>query len=78
MWTERFVIVIQSLHRDFTPSMWNMYYPTIWDYATLFGTIGLFCTLFYLFVRFFPVIAVSEMRSLVYEKNVEGSPRVSV
>ncbi|HXH27604.1 MAG TPA: NrfD/PsrC family molybdoenzyme membrane anchor subunit [Candidatus Polarisedimenticolia bacterium] len=65
MWLERFVIVITSLHRDFMPSSWGMYYPTFWDYATLFGSIGLFLTLMFLFIRFLPVISISEMRGLV-------------
>ena len=42
MWLERFVIVVTSLHRDFMPSAWGMYYPTRWDFFTFFGTIGLF------------------------------------
>jgi len=78
MWMERFVIVVQSLHRDYPPSKWEMYYPTVWDVATLLGSIGLFCTLFYLFVRYFPVIAVSELRELVKEKAPEGSAPVGV
>src|SRR5207247_838321 len=49
MWLERFVIVVTSLHRDFLPSSWGMYYPTIWDVATFVGTLGLFATLFFLF-----------------------------
>ena len=52
MWLERFVIVVTSLHRDFMPSSWGMYYPTIWDWATFLGTIGLFFTLFLLFIRY--------------------------
>jgi Ni/Fe-hydrogenase subunit HybB-like protein len=67
MWTERFVIIITSLHRDFMPSAWGMFYPTKWDWMTLFGSIGLFLTLFYLFVRYMPVIAIHEMRGLVQE-----------
>ena len=51
MWLERFVIVVTSLHRDFLPSSWGMYYPTRWDWMTFFGTIGLFITLFFLFIR---------------------------
>ena len=47
MWLERFVIVVTSLHRDFLPSSWGMYYPTIWDWATYAGTIGLFVMLFF-------------------------------
>ncbi|HEX4667767.1 MAG TPA: NrfD/PsrC family molybdoenzyme membrane anchor subunit [Chthoniobacterales bacterium] len=67
MWIERFVIVITSLHRDFMPSAWGMFYPTIWDWATLFGSVGLFLTLLFLFVRFFPMISISESRELVAE-----------
>ena len=66
MWGERFVIVIISLHRDFLPSSWGMYYPTIWDWAILFGTIGFFLFCFFLFARFLPVISMSEMRELVH------------
>jgi Ni/Fe-hydrogenase subunit HybB-like protein len=65
MWLERFVIVVISLHRDFLPSSWGMYYPTRWDWATYVGTIGLFLTLIFLFVRFLPVISIYEMRQLV-------------
>jgi len=69
MWLERFIIVVTSLHRDFLPSSWGMYWPTQWDIYTFFGTIGLFLTLFYLFIRFLPVIAISEMRGLVKEEE---------
>ena len=69
MWLERFVIVITSLHRDFVPSSWGMYYPTFWDWATLFGSIGLFLTLLFLFIRFLPMISISEVRELVAEEK---------
>ena len=72
MWLERFVIVVISLHRDFVPSSWGMYYPTRWDWATFTGTIGLFLTLLYLFVRFLPMISMSEVRVLVHEEEGEG------
>ncbi|HEY2646811.1 MAG TPA: NrfD/PsrC family molybdoenzyme membrane anchor subunit [Candidatus Acidoferrales bacterium] len=65
MWLERFVIVVTSLHRDFLPSSWGMYYPTRWDFATFFGTIGLFLFLVFLFIRFLPLISIFEMRQLV-------------
>jgi Ni/Fe-hydrogenase subunit HybB-like protein len=65
MWLERFIIVVTSLHRDFLPSSWGMYYPTRWDWATFIGTIGLFLTLLFLFIRFLPIISISEMRGLV-------------
>jgi molybdopterin-containing oxidoreductase family membrane subunit len=65
MWTERYVIVVTSLHRDYLPSAWGMYAGTWWDYATLAGTIGLFVALLFVFVRFLPVISMAEMRELV-------------
>jgi molybdopterin-containing oxidoreductase family membrane subunit len=65
MWLERFVIVVTSLHRDFLPSSWDMYYPTFWDWSTYIGTIGLFFALLFLFLRFLPVISIFEMRGLV-------------
>jgi molybdopterin-containing oxidoreductase family membrane subunit len=67
MWLERFVIIVTSLHRDFVPGSWDMYYPTIWDFLTLFGTIGLFTTLMFLFVRLLPMISIFEMRTLLPE-----------
>jgi Ni/Fe-hydrogenase subunit HybB-like protein len=71
MWLERFVIVVTSLHRDFMPSAWGMYYPTRWDWATFLGSIGLFLTLLFLFVRFMPVISIFEMRQLVSKPEGE-------
>ena len=72
MWLERFVIVITSLHRDFLPSSWGMYWPTAYDWMTLVGSIGLFLALLFLFLRFLPMISIFEMRSLVARK--EGEP----
>jgi molybdopterin-containing oxidoreductase family membrane subunit len=72
MWLERFVIVVISLHRDFLPSSWGMYYPTRWDWATYVGTIGLFLTLLFLFLRFLPMISIYEMRGLVEETQEEN------
>jgi len=71
MWLERFVIVVTSLHRDFLPSAWFMYYPTVWDIGTFVGTIGLFLTLLFLFIRFLPMISMFEMRTLVPEAEVK-------
>jgi molybdopterin-containing oxidoreductase family membrane subunit len=65
MWLERFVIIVTSLHRDFLPSSWETYVPTKWDFMTFFGTVGLFITLMFLFVRVLPLISVFEMRTLV-------------
>jgi molybdopterin-containing oxidoreductase family membrane subunit len=64
MWLERFVIVVVSLHRDFLPSSWDEYAPTIWDWTTYLGTMGLFASLLFLFIRFLPMISIFEMREL--------------
>ena len=73
MWLERFVIIVTSLHRDFIPSSWQMYYPTRWDFLTFFGTIGLFLTLMFLFVRVMPMIALFEIRTLLPEAKPKAS-----
>ena len=65
MWLERFVIVVTSLTRDFLPSSWGLYKGTIWDWATFIGTLGLFSTLFFLFIRILPAISIFEMRTIV-------------
>jgi molybdopterin-containing oxidoreductase family membrane subunit len=75
MWLERYMIVITSLHRDFLPSSWGMYYPTIWDWATFIGSLGLFAALLFLFLRFLPMISIFEMRELVSE--TEGGEAAS-
>jgi Ni/Fe-hydrogenase subunit HybB-like protein len=72
MWLERFVIVVQSLSRDFLPSSWGNYWPTVWDWATFIGTLGLFAALFFLFVRVLPVISIYEMRELLPEAEVKA------
>jgi molybdopterin-containing oxidoreductase family membrane subunit len=65
MWFERFVIVVTSLHRDYLPSSWTMYKPTSYEVAIFIGTLGLFFTSFLLFIRFFPVIAMAEVKSIL-------------
>jgi Ni/Fe-hydrogenase subunit HybB-like protein len=72
MWLERFVIITTSLHRDYLPSSWAMYAPTPWDWSMFLGTIGLFLTLIFLFVRFLPVISIFEVRTLLPEAHVHG------
>ena len=69
MWIERFVIVVQSLSHDFVPSSWKLYRPTIWDLATLFGSIGLFLMLQFLFIRYVPMISISESRELIAQRK---------
>jgi Ni/Fe-hydrogenase subunit HybB-like protein len=72
MWLERYIIVVTTLHRDFLPSSWGMYSGTIWDWATFIGTIGLFLSLLFLFVRVLPMISIFEMRELVHEEREES------
>jgi len=74
MWLERYVIVVTSLHRDYLPSSWGMYAGTVWDWSIYLGTIGLFLTLFWLFIRVLPMISIFEMRELVHRKSHEDSP----
>jgi molybdopterin-containing oxidoreductase family membrane subunit len=71
MWLERFIIIVTSLSRDYVPSAWGLYRATFWDYSTFIGTIGLFLTLLFLFVRFLPMISIFEMRTLVPDAKVE-------
>ena len=77
MWLERFVIIVTSLHRDFLPSSWGMYAPTFWDWSTFLGTIGLFLSLLFLFLRFLPMISIFEMRTMLPEAKVEEEGRHS-
>ena len=70
MWLERFVIIVTSLHRDFLPSSWDMYSPTAWDFMMFGGTMGLFVTLFFLFMRFVPMIAIFEVKTILPEAKV--------
>ena len=65
MWFERFVITVSSLHRDFLPSSWDYYTPTFWDASLFLGTFGPFFTLFCLFVRFLPVVAMAEVKGVM-------------
>jgi molybdopterin-containing oxidoreductase family membrane subunit len=71
MWFERFVIIATSLHRDFLPSSWGYFRPTIVDILTFFGTFGLFITLFVFFTRFLPIIAVSEVKGMMIQTEHE-------
>jgi molybdopterin-containing oxidoreductase family membrane subunit len=65
MWFERFVIIVTSLHRDFLPSAWGYFTPTFWDVACLLGSFGLFFTMFCLFVRFIPMVATAEVKTVL-------------
>jgi len=66
MWLERFIIIITSLTRDFLPSSWSMFTPTVWDWSLYIGTLGFFLLLLLLFLRVLPMINVFEMRELIY------------
>lgn len=69
MWFERFVIIVVSLHRDFLPSSWGYFRPTWVDVCTYLGTFGLFLTLYLLFVKFLPMIAIGEVKSTLSAQN---------
>jgi molybdopterin-containing oxidoreductase family membrane subunit len=71
MWLERFVIIVTSLHHDFLPSSWAMYKPTIWDFSMFLGTIGLFLSLLFLFIRFLPMISIFEIRTILPQAEVK-------
>jgi molybdopterin-containing oxidoreductase family membrane subunit len=74
MWYERFVIIAVSLTRDFLPSSWGMYYPTWVDVMTFAGTFGIFTTFFLIFIRFFPMIAMSEVKTVLPEADPHYHP----
>jgi hypothetical protein len=65
MWFERFVIIVTSLHRDYIPSSWAMFYPTMYDVGDYIFSFGFFFTCFFLFAKFFPVINMAEVKSIV-------------
>jgi molybdopterin-containing oxidoreductase family membrane subunit len=73
MWFERFVIIATSLTRTWTPSSWHYYKPTIWDVCTLLGSFGLFFTLFLLFLRFLPAVAIFEVKTASEHHHAGGS-----
>ncbi len=65
MWFERFVIIVTSLHRDYVPSSWAMFTPTVYDMGVYLFTFGLFFTAFFLFAKYFPVINIAEVKSIL-------------
>ena len=75
MWFERFVIVVTSLHRDYLTSSWAMYKPTIVEVGLFLGTLGLFFTAFFLFIRVFPVIAIAEVKSVIKSSGEKPLPK---
>jgi molybdopterin-containing oxidoreductase family membrane subunit len=69
MWFERFVITVTSLSRDFLPSSWGYFSPTLIDILTYIGSFGLFFTMFLLFCRFLPILAISEVKGVMPQAN---------
>jgi molybdopterin-containing oxidoreductase family membrane subunit len=65
MWFERFVIIVTSVHRDYLPSSWSMFYPTWVDIGVFIGTLGLFSVFYLLFLKYFPVLAFNEVKSIL-------------
>jgi len=76
MWLERFIIIVSSISRDFLPSSWGMFYPTYVDIFTFTGTFGVFFLAYLIFIRFLPVIAIAEVRSVLPEANPHDPPVV--
>jgi molybdopterin-containing oxidoreductase family membrane subunit len=74
MWSERFMLIITALHRDFLPSIWRNYIPTWVDWSILFGTIGFFLFLFLLFLRYVPFIPIAELQELRHELAKKQHP----
>lgn len=75
MWLERFVIIPMSLTANYLPSANRMYYPTIWDFGMFLGTIGFFCMMMALFIRFLPIINIFEMKDLLFKIKAADSAR---
>ena len=77
MWLERFVIIVSSVHRDYLPSSWGMFYPTYVDIFTFTGTFGVFFLCYLLFIRFLPVIAIAEVRGALPEASAHPKPEIA-
>src|SRR5271156_1924901 len=77
MWLERFIIIVSSVTRDFLPSSWGMFYPTYVDIFTFTGTFGVFFLMYLLFIRFLPMVAISEIRSVLPEAHPHNPPTVT-
>ena len=84
MWFERFVIIFTSIYRDYIPAAWTTYYsPSIWEIGFYLGTFGLFFTCYFLFAKFFPVIAVAEIKAILklsgesYKDKMSGMEAMS-
>jgi len=79
MWFERFVIIVTSVYRDYLPSSWSTYYsPTIYEVGFYMGTFGLFFTCFFLFAKFFPVIAIAEIKHILKRSGENYKEKMDV
>ncbi len=79
MWFERFVIIVTSVYRDYLPSSWSTYYsPTIWEVGFYLGTFGLFFTCYFLFSKFFPVIALAEIKHILKKSGENYKEKMDV
>ena len=76
MWFERFVIIVTSLHRDYIPSSWAMFYPTWVDVSIFIGSIGLFFTMFLLFVRVLPSVAMAEVKLILKSSSEQAKKKL--
>ena len=76
MWFERFVIIVTSLHRDYIPSSWAMFYPTWVDVSVFIGSIGIFFTMFLLFVRVLPSVAIAEVKLLLKTSSEQAKKKL--
>jgi hypothetical protein len=74
MWFERFTIIVTSLHRDFLPSNWAYYRPTIFDYSVIVGSFGFFFMLFLLFCRVLPAISIAEVKGVLWTAKQNAKP----
>jgi molybdopterin-containing oxidoreductase family membrane subunit len=75
MWFERFVIIVTSLHRDYIPSSWAMFYPTWVDVSVFIGSIGIFFTMFLLFIRVLPSVAIAEVKLLLKTSSEQAKKK---
>jgi Ni/Fe-hydrogenase subunit HybB-like protein len=75
MWFERFVIIVTSLHRDYLPSSWAMFYPTWVDVSVFIGSIGIFFTMFLLFIRVLPSVAIAEVKLLLKTSSEQAKKK---
>jgi molybdopterin-containing oxidoreductase family membrane subunit len=73
MWLERYMLLFSSLFRDYLVSSWRNYQPSIWEWALFAGSIGLFLTLFLLFIRLLPMISAFEIKEAGFEEKTEAA-----